>query len=469
MEAAEPAEAVAPARPAGGALAKLVRGGVWTFGGRIWLALAGVIGTACWTRVLSHAEMGDYQFAQTIALYGSMVGSLGIYLLVVRLTSSHLAAGREELARQSIARCLTLTLAGSLVQAGIYFVVAPYVLQKYPSLMDNHGLMTLWLVLVPVGLVMAESFRGLHNIRDSILFGGTAFNAVFIAGALLFAWLGGFGFTAMLVLAVGGAAINLVIGLVCLRRSVANVLGPRGGAAGRIVAGASHSQLGYGVLLQEALPLMLNQLFSMLIGSLDLWIVGLWFTRNDMANYALAARVVLIILMPLQIVQGVIPPIISELHELGKRHELEQLLRGSTTAAAIPSFLAMLVILLAGGWIVPLLFTADFGPAAFTLSLLTFGQMISVLTGAPNYLLMMTGHQRPAAFCGIAALALLAALAAILGSIWGPNGVAIAAGISLSVYKVSLAVLGWRLLNVRCWVDPTLGSVWHLLAQRRKT
>jgi O-antigen/teichoic acid export membrane protein len=127
----------------------------------------------------------------------------------------------------------------------------------------------------------------------------------------------------------------------------------------------------------------------------------------------------------------------------------------------------MLVILLAGGWIVPLLFTDNFGPAAFTLSLLTFGQMISVLTGSPNFLLMMTGHQRGAAICGIVALALSAGLSAIMGTYWGPNGVAVAAGISISAYKISLAVLGWRLLNVKCWVDPTLSSVWHLIGQRR--
>lgn len=464
LEAAEPPEAIAPAKPAGGSLAKLLRGGIWTFGGRVWLALAGVIGTACWTRVLSHAEMGDYQFAQTLVIYGGIIGSLGFSLLVVRLASAHMASGRAELARQAIARCLMLALAGSIGLATLYYFLAPLVFTKYPSLLANHSLMTLWLVLVPVSLVMAESFRGLHNIRDSVLFGGAAFNVVYIAGAVIFAFLGGFGFTAMLALAACGAAINLTIGLFCLRRDVAATLN----VPGDIVAGARYSQLSSGELLREALPLMLNLLFGLLIGTLDLWIVGLWFTRNDMANYALAARVVLVMTMPSQIVQGVIPPMISEMHELDKRQELEQLLRGSATAAAIPSFLAMLVILLAGGWIVPLLFTEDFGAAALTLSLLTFGQMISVLSGSPNFLLMMTGHQRPAAICGVAALALLAALAAILGHYFGPNGVAVAAGISLSFYKVSLALLGWRLLDVRCWIDPTLRSVFHLIAQRRK-
>jgi hypothetical protein len=59
-------------------------------------------------------------------------------------------------------------------------------------------------------------------------------------------------------------------------------------------------------------------------------------------------------------------------------------------------------------------------------------------------------------------------LAGILGSLWGPDGVAIASGISLSVYKISLALLGWRLLGIRCWADPTLSSVRHLIAQRKR-
>jgi O-antigen/teichoic acid export membrane protein len=213
---------------------------------------------------------------------------------------------------------------------------------------------------------------------------------------------------------------------------------------------------------------MLNLLFGLLIGTLDLWIVGLWFERTDMGIYSLAARIVLVMVMPVQIVQGVIPPIISELHELKKRTELEHVLRGTTTIAAIPSFLAMLVILTTGWWTVPLLFTENFGSAATTLSLLTFGQLVSVLAGSPNFLLMMTGHQRMAAVFGVASLLLLAVLAYVLGSIWGINGVAVASGISLSVYKISLALLGWRLLHVRCWIDPTFASVRHLIAQRRR-
>jgi O-antigen/teichoic acid export membrane protein len=267
----------------------------------------------------------------------------------------------------------------------------------------------------------------------------------------------------MLLLATGAAAANLALGLFWLQRSMTSELNTAHG----IAVGVRYSQLGNRELLRDALPLMLNWLLGGLIGTLDLWIVGLWFTRNDMANYALAARVVMVMVMSTQIVQGVIPPMISELYELNKRRELEQLLRGSATAAAIPAFLAMLVVLLAGGWIVPLLFTDNFGPAVFTLSLLTFGQMISVLTGSPNFLLMMTGHQRAAAICGVGSLVLSAALAAVLGYYWGPNGVAVATGISLSFYKISLALLGWRLLGVKCWVDPTLSSVRQLIAQRR--
>lgn len=462
--AAPPSDAVAPAEPvaarSGGSLAKLLRGGVWTLAGRVWIALAAVVGAACWARVLSLPEMGDYQFAQTLVIYGGILGSLGFSLLVVRLTSAHVAAGRTHLARRSIARCLLLAWVGSIGLGVAYYFLAPLVLWQYQALLANHALMTVWLVLVPITLVTAEAFRGLHNIRDSVLFGGAAFQAVFIGGALLFWWLGGFGFRDMLILAVCGAVANLAVGMLCLRRSVAQIASE---GEAPFAAHISNREL-----LHESLPLMLNLLFGLAIGTLDLWIVGLWFARSDMAIYSLAARVVLVMILPVQIIQGVIPPMIAELHELKKRDELEQILRGSATVAAVPSFLAMLLILTTGWWTMPLLFTASFGPAALTLSILTVGQMVSVLAGSANFLLMMTGHQRPAALCGIAALALLAMLAAVLGSVWGPNGVAVAAGISLSVYKVSLALLGWRLLNVRCWIDPTLASVRGLLAQRRR-
>lgn len=455
----------AAATSSGGSLAKLVRGGVWTLGGRIWTALAGVIGAMCWVRVLSHEAMGDYNLAQALVMYGGVCGSLGFSLLVVRLTSAHLAAGRVTLARRALRRCLSLAMVGSLLLGATYYLVAPYVLgeypeSKYPDLLRNHLLMTAWLMIVPVSLVMAESFRGLHNIKDSVLFGGAAFQTVFIAGALVFYWLTGFGFEAMLWLAVAGASANLLLGFLRLNQEVA-----------RLVPAPTEPQgmeLGTRELLSESLPLMLNLLFGMAIASLDLWIVALFFLRDDMANYGLAARIVLVIIMPVQVLQGVIPPMIAELHELKKRTELERLLRGSATVAAIPSFFAMVLILTTSYWSIPWLFGSSFSPAAWPLMILTFGQLISVLTGSPNFLLMMTGHQRPAAVCGVLALLLLVSLSAICSSVWGVNGVAVAAGIALSAYKVSLAWLGWRLLHVRTWVDPTLQSVKQLLAQRRR-
>lgn len=460
---APPPQAPPAKQRGGGSLGKLLRGGIWTLGGRVWIAAAAVIGTACWARVLSHAEMGDYAFAQTLVLYGSICGSLGFGLLTVRLTPAHLAAGRVELARHSISQCLLLSLGGSLLWGALYYVAAPLVFTNYPALMANHLLMTLWLTMVPVSLVMAESFRGMHDIRESVLFGGAAFQAVFISGAVLFAWLTGFDFTAMLMLAVLGAAANLALGYWWLQHRMSQLTKPEHARPTADLA-VPHSTK---EMLAESLPLMLNLLLATLMLTMDLWIVGLAFTPDDMANYGLAARVVLVIIMPTQIVQGVIPPMISELYQLKKRDELENLLRGTATLAAIPSCLAMLLILTTAQWSIPWIFGADFGPAAWTLMLLTFGQLVSVLVGSANFLLMMTGHQRPAVLCGVAALVVLAGLSALLGWYWGPNGVAVAAGISMTVYKVSLTLVAWRMLGIRCWVDPTLGSVWKLLASRR--
>jgi O-antigen/teichoic acid export membrane protein len=445
----------APAKPpAPSALKKLLKGGVWTLLGRVWTAAAAVVAVSVWARVLPHEEMGDFNLAQTLVTYGAIVGCLGFNVLVVRLASTQLALERPALARRAILRSFAVTAISAIVMGVVYFFVAPYALPKYQALVAGNALMALWLILVPLGAVTAEAFRGLHEIRNSVLFGGAAFQAIYIGSAAVLSLSSGFGFTAMLVLAVSAASLNLLIGQWLLYRHLTQL-----GGADDI---ETPPEMAVGALLSESLPLMLNLLLGIVIATLDVWIVALWYDRDVFANYGLAARIVLVLIMPIAIVQGVIPPMIAELHELNKKAELETLLQGTTTASALASLVPLAGAVLLGPWLITLLFGADFAPAATTLLILAVGQAVSLLAGSPNFVLMMTGRQRIAAVIGVGAVVVLFAAAWPLGRLWGANGVAAAAALGLAVYKIALALVAWRTLGVKTWFDPTFASVWRL-------
>lgn len=212
------------------------------------------------------------------------------------------------------------------------------------------------------------------------------------------------------------------------------------------------------LFLMTCIPLMLVQCVTFTSTQADLWIAGANCLPDQVSLYAAARRLMLMIVLPLQMVNFLIAGSIAELRAQGRLKELEMLLRRAAGIAAIPSLLGLLLVLVAGGPIMQLLFGEFYRAAALPLAILGVGQAVLAWAGASHCALLMTGHQNKSLLVnGLAALALVLA-GSVAVHFYGILGLAVTSSAVVSLESVALVLLARHLLGV--WTHTSLYSVW---------
>ena len=179
----------------------------------------------------------------------------------------------------------------------------------------------------------------------------------------------------------------------------------------------------------------------------DVLMLG-WFADTTAAGiYTVACRITDLVSFALTAINIIFAPTISALYARGDRAGLQALV--TMTAWWITGFALALAL--------PLFFLADvllglFGQAFVAgtgaLRILIIGQLINAATGSVGYLMTMTGHERQAAMIVGAATVGSIALNGILIPSFGIEGAAVANGMIVIAWNVSMAVLVWRKLGI---------------------
>jgi len=415
---------------------RLLSGGAWALAGRLGAVLSQLVINALLARVLSPQDLGAYFLAFSIISVGSVAGWLGLDQAGVRFVAVSLGLGEYRRARRAVGKVVRFGLIGAVGAGAIYLAVGGLVggrLFHSPALAAVTGLVAAWISVTSLQSLLAATFRGFHDIRLATVFGASISGIGLLPGALMVLSLG-------LVLVLEGSATLALVLLLAILSGLATAL-----TAGWMLArktatlpASGGSSVGSSEMLGVAWPLLVTNLTLFVITQVDLWILGAFRTPEEVAVYGAAARVVLLVAMPLQIMNAVIPPIIAEMYAQGTRRDLERTLRPMATLAGIPALLVLLGFVFFGGPILGLVYGGYYGAGAPVLVLLSAGQLVSVWVGSCAITLAMTGHQAllmgVTLLCGVATV--LAGLALVGG--YGPEGVAVAAAGGLALQNLLL-------------------------------
>ncbi|MBV7331938.1 oligosaccharide flippase family protein [Chloroflexi bacterium TSY] len=178
-----------------GARNRLLSGGAWAFAGRIGMAASGVVVNGLLARLLTPDEMGAYFLTLTIVLVSAMIGQLGLNGLLVRLIAESIGIQRPERAIKAIRIAFGYGIGASfliaaLIAGGVGEWLALFVFGA-PPIVGIIGLAAIWLVLNAIQSLLAESFRGFHDIRLAVIFGGLVRNLSLAFSLTVLWWLTG--------------------------------------------------------------------------------------------------------------------------------------------------------------------------------------------------------------------------------------------------------------------------------------
>jgi O-antigen/teichoic acid export membrane protein len=385
---------------------RLLSGSTWALGGKIAAAVIGLISNGLLARLLgSTQEFGAYLLAFTIVSVGAVLGSLGLPKTVLRFVAESMTLGQPGRARRAIYTALGLGVLGALGISLVYYFIVGDLVGRYvfhsTALVAVIGLMTGWMAIAAVQEIMAETFRGFHDIRMATLFGGLATGGksaglimrvmLLVCLVLLWATSGHADLRTVMLASIGSGAASAVLAGLFLYRRV-STLGSQG----------AEDPISAKDELRDAFPMLLISLTSfVLLSAADLWILGAFGSTEEVGVYGAASRLVALIAMPLLLTNLVLPPIIAEMYAHGRTNELERTLRGFSTLSGIPSLLVLIVFMLLGGLILRLVYGAEVFPpgslaiqqGAIVLVLLSAGKLAAVWAGSCGAVLQFTGHQ----------------------------------------------------------------------------
>lgn len=420
--------------------------------------------------MLSPKEFGTYLLAFSIISVGAVIGSLGLPKTVVRFVAESMVLGQPGRARNAIYTSIGLGVLGTLGVSLAYLFVFGDLVGKHlfdsPLLVAITGLTAGWMAISVMQEVVAEPFRGFHDIRMATLLGGLATGGtsgglimrIMLLACLVLLWStsGQADLRAVMLASIGSGAASALLGVLLLHRRVSS-LGTQG-AENSVSAGGT---------LRDAFPILLISLTSfVLLSSSDLWILGAFRSQEEVAVYGAASRLVTLIAMPLVITNLVLPPIIAEMYAEDKTTKLERVLRSFSTLCGVPSLVLLTTFVLLGGPILGLVYGSYYQNGTTVLVLLSVGKIAVVWSGSCGTLLQFTGHQR-----SMLRVSLLTSPLFIIGALlvvreYGPVGVAGMTAAIMVLQNVAMVLVAKKKLGIWTHVTFSLSPLWKALSNR---
>lgn len=365
---------------------RLLAGGAWALGGRIGTVFSALATNALLARLLTPRELGAYFLAFSLVMFGAQAGSLGLNQAVVRFVAESLGLDQPGRARRVVTLVLSIGALGTLGVGFAYSLFGDVLAKNLfhsPALVAVTGLVAGWMMVMTFQLLLSETFRGFHDINLATVFGGLASGAILTA-CLGVLWLLKEQATLanVVLLAIGsGLASSLLAGWT-LNRKIA-----------RLPSKGVESWLSAGEVLQVASPMLVSSLALFAIAQADIWVLGTFRSQEEVAIYGAAARVVLLVAMPILIVNAIISPPIAEMYAQGRKRELERLVRTTVTLALLPTLAVLMSFMLLGSYILGVVYGEYYRQGATVLVLLSVGYLANVWAGPSGTALVMTGHQ----------------------------------------------------------------------------
>jgi O-antigen/teichoic acid export membrane protein len=404
----------------------LVGGFAWASAGRLIAMATGFALTLILARGLTPAENGLYFVAFSAVVILSTLGAIGLDQMVVKFAAVRLLQCNDRGVYRIILRCAaTAGLAGLSLCVLVLLFARASLSSDLAGLVPYSGSIAAWVFFAILQRQLAESFRGLGDVRAATILGGIRNNGILNA-VLCSAAMAGLLFAGALTLATAFVAMALSSGTVCVV-AVVMLLVDR---ESRAPSSAFVSGFGLKSALAEGWPVWLGALISATNFMGSTWLVEFFDDSADVAQFGVAQRLVLVLMAPMLVINSVLPPAVAQLHAAREPQKLERLVRTTSGVGFVASFAALLAIVVVGKPLLAFAFGAFYQGAYPILVLLCVAQVIGISLGAWQVVLPMTGGSRQMLIASAVALVSQLVLGTALGQ-YGVIGVSVAVCLSM--------------------------------------
>lgn len=433
---------------------EVVKGSSVAFVATLLVRFLTLVATVILTRHLGTAQFGVFALGVSFNAIAVIVATLGMDRGLVRFVPKHRVDQDGSRLMGDLISSLTSVVLFGGVLGGILFALSP-TLAGWLADGDTDaaaGVLRFFSLGVPlsalaiVGAAFAQSMKKIP-VQQSVLTGRIVAR-VAVAALAAFAGWGAFGVAGGYLAAAGVAAL---LGLVAIVRTFPRDL-PR-----------STPIYEPRRLLSFSLPLMAAGFIYVLIGKVDVLMVGALSTDEEVGIYSAATRTSLLLLLVLMAVNQITSPTMSGLYASERHGDLATLFRQITQWVLILSLPMVIVTLLLPEDILGV-FGGGFRAGGTALAILALGQVVNLMTGPVQRLMEMTGRQYAVlgALAGVIVLDLL--FNWLLIPRYGSSGAATATSLSLVIAFGTLSLsTRWLfdhpLYSLRTFLPVLIGAI----------
>ena len=420
--------------------AHLIRGASGSFALNVANKLLGLATGVLLARALGASGFGIYAYAFTLLALLKVPTALGLPTLVMRNVAVYHAQKDWGHLRGLLVRAnqavLSMSLLVMLLAGGTAWLLAN-------RFQNPQALTTFWLALLLLpffGLTALRGacLRGLHRVvlgqtpeflvRPALFL--VLIGAVWLLGERLTPeWAMG-----LQVIAVGCA---FVLGAVWLLRCLPREM------KGTAPAYETRAWAG------SALPFLLVGGQHLINAQTDIIMLGWFKTAAEVGVYRVASIGAGVVFFAFAAAYGALAPSIARLHAEGDTARLQRVITLSARAILLLSVPVALALVFLGRWLLSGIFGPEYAVGATALAILAFGQLVTAGMGLAVPILNMTGHERDTAKVLAVSVLVNVALNALLIPLWGIEGAALAAVISVAMWNILLSVLAYRRLGLQ--------------------
>jgi len=310
-----------------------------------------------------------------------------------------------------------------------------------PLIAGVTGLAAMWVIVTSFQGLISETFRGFHDIRLATVFGGLITSVLSaISFAILWVLQGHIVLGNAIIVSISTGAISSLLAGIFLRRKLSKFEGG--------------STIKSREVLSIAWPLLVANFTMFALTQMDLWILGVFRTPEEVGIYGATWRLMALVAMPLLIANAVLPPMIAKLYVKGRKKELERVLRTVATLSGIPAIAVLLSFIFFGKFLLGFIFGNFYREGASVLAILSMGQFVNVWAGSCGLTLVMTGHQLTlmliSAVCGF--IAVVGAICLV--NTYGSEGVAGATAFAMILQNILMLFFTKHKIGIWTHVRP---------------
>jgi len=414
--------------------------------GKSLVAIGVVLVNALVARLLSPEETGLFMLALSIVTVAAVIADFGFGKTLLRTIPDAMASGEQA---RALSHVRGVFVAGSLtIIVTAVILISPFGVWVAGKL--SHGqllgemmpMIALWLIVTVVISLLAETCRGFHHIASAIFYGGTLTglgNILIVSLVLGTAW-------------VTSVSVSLkqIITLFILAGSVLAVFAVLK-LIKRLRMEATGSDRSIKRIFKMAWPFWVSSMALVLLTQAEIWVLGYFRPPEEVAAFALVAKLALLVSFPLVIINSVLPPLISELYAGKNIQKMERMLRISAGITTFCSLTIFIVLFIFGDDLSQLLFGDYFAGNWNIMMVLASGWLFHVWSGSGGFVLNMTDNQRSAMIINIVAGFLTVFAGLWLTIMYGGLGMAIASASGLTLVNILMLLVIRKKLKIRIY------------------